>query len=589
MPRVPRHSLNWGTILADVAAVTSPIAFLVFTIMVLCLDGSEVSETSFAKWNNATTVLGTLFPIIFASTVGRFVYEVARWKLEQGVTLGTLEQLLGSQTVGSTVLTHAKLCIMNPLGVGLLFIWIFSPLGGQSLLRILGSNLESVVQNSTVVHFDPDAVSILAWYKPPSGSAAAIIDDTLRYLENWYRYPVANVPMGNSTFSMHTSYLQLNCSKQQRAMWKSGYNLTELESWVEVPVTYQNGTVYGVPRENNGNFSSQVMTTWNFGVDRFVDPFWLNDSHLPDRLGWGLPHPYTPTFTRPLIFENETGIESKPANLFFEAVIEPAGSPAQIWTYTVAAKCEIKQRYVESRVSCSRTSRQNCTVVEQRPSRRRHAPENISHLSFPTVSRFVSRGLPLAGGVSSSGRPDLSMKYLAHPKSGHIISTIYEKDFEKLSDELFSRRLSQLLNTYIILSQTDMEEQRSTEGVQLISENVTEPAQVSNLVRTYTISKPWITLCFVSCIVLLSSGVLSVVFAHLADSPEILGYASTAVRDSRFLELLPEVGSMAAMDITKMMRGERLRYGITHLTRKGQRLLGVGREVETEQIKDRFD
>ncbi|EEU42609.1 uncharacterized protein NECHADRAFT_84037 [Fusarium vanettenii 77-13-4] len=115
-----------------------------------------------------------------------------------------------------------------------------------------------------------------------------------------------------------------------------------------------------------------------------------------------------------------------------------------------------------------------------------------------------------------------------------------------------------------------------------------DPFQVSNLVQAYTISKPWITLCFVSCIVLLCSGVLSVVFAHLADSPEILGYASTAVRDSKFLELWPEVGGMAAIDITKMMRGERLRYGITHLTRKGQRLLGVGREAETEEIKDRF-
>ncbi|KAI8715740.1 hypothetical protein NCS52_01082300 [Fusarium sp. LHS14.1] len=648
MPRMERHGLDLATILGDVAAIASPVALIVFAVMVLCLDGSETSDTSYAKWNNATTVLGTLFPIIFASTVGRFVYEIARWKLEQGVTLGTLEQLLGSQTVGSTVLTHAKLCVMNPLAAGLLFIWIFSPLGGQSLLRILGSRLDPVVQNSTIVHFDSNATSIFAQLRTIGGPEFGIVDDDIRYLGNWYSallltpttaktdsmdlwgnvkipflsedvdrggwsqvswspdpeyfsslagYPVIDVPMGNSTFSMHTSYLQLNCSKWQRSIWKpnhhipqySGYNITRLEdrfNWSNV--TYKNETIYGASRQSdNDNGETMGMTTWNFGVDRFVDPFWLNNSHLRDRLPWD--DSSFKKFTRPLIFENETGIESKPANLFFEALMRPAGSSLGPRTFVVAAKCEMKQRYVESRVNCSQTIRQNCTVVAQRPSRRRHAPEDISHLSFPSTLHWVSLGLPIATGRSSSGKADLSMKYLTDSKSGYTVESIYLDAFEGVSEELFSRRLSQLFNTYLVLSQTDMGTQGTIDRMELFSENATEPAQVSNLVQKYTISKPWITLCFVSCIVLLCSGVLSMVFAHFADSPEILGYASTVVRDSKFLELLPEVGSMAAIDITKMMRGERLRYGITHLTRKGQRLLGVGREAETEQIKDRFD
>lgn len=63
MPRMERHGLDLATILGDVAAVTSPIAFLVFAIMVLCLDGSETSETLYAKWNNATTIVGGLFNV----------------------------------------------------------------------------------------------------------------------------------------------------------------------------------------------------------------------------------------------------------------------------------------------------------------------------------------------------------------------------------------------------------------------------------------------------------------------------------------------------------------------------------------------
>lgn len=562
------------------------------------------------------------------------MYEVARWKLEQGATLGTLEQLLGSQTVGSTVLTHAKLCVMNPLGAGLFFIWIFSPLGGQSLLRVLGSRLESVVQNSTIVHFHSDAAPILPPLKPQSEIGYSIYDELIRCLgichsalliapptiktdsmdlwgnvkipflseetnnHSWSQvswspdpehfssfagYPVANVSMGNSSFSMQTSYLQLNCSKQQRRVWDSGYGITDIADYYGYGnVTFQNGTIYGTRH-------GLTSAAWSFGVDRFVDPFWLNTLVLSERLGWD--RSPTNAFTRPLIFENETGIESKAANLFLDSQISPGGSVEGGRPYTITAKCEMKQKYVESRVSCSRsrTTSQNCTVVAQRPSRRRHAPENISLLAFPSTLQWVSKGLPIAAGTAITRKAGLSMRYLADPKSGHSTKNVSIDAFEKLSDGLFSRRLSQLFNTYLVLSQIDMGTHGTVNGRQLFSENITTTAQVSNLVQKYTISKPWVALCFVSCVVLLCSGVLSVVFAHLADGPEILGYASTAVRDSKFLELLPEVGSMTAIDITKTMRGERLRYGITHLTRKGKRLLGVGREAETGQIKDKFD
>ncbi|KAJ4200445.1 hypothetical protein NW767_007510 [Fusarium falciforme] len=173
---------------------------------------------------------------------------------------------------------------MNPLGAGLLFIWIFSPLGGQSLLRILGSRLEPVVQNSTIVHFDSDAASILAPLRLESEMGYSISDELIRYLGIWYRalllapptiktdsmdlwgnvkipflseetdhhdwsqvswspdpeyfssfarYPVVNVSMGNSTFYMQTSYLQLNCSKQQHSMWVFDYDITILQPYYD--------------------------------------------------------------------------------------------------------------------------------------------------------------------------------------------------------------------------------------------------------------------------------------------------------------------------------------------------------------------
>lgn len=57
LPQIQPHGFDLATILGDIATIASPIAIIVFAILVLCLDGSEASEASFAKWNNATTVV----------------------------------------------------------------------------------------------------------------------------------------------------------------------------------------------------------------------------------------------------------------------------------------------------------------------------------------------------------------------------------------------------------------------------------------------------------------------------------------------------------------------------------------------------
>ena len=103
--------------------------------------------------------LATIFPILFAAIMGRLMYQIARWKLEKGATMGTLEQLMGSRTIGSTVLTQIQLRTFNVLAVLLVLVWAFSPLGGQSLLRMLDLRLNTVVHPSAITYFDPDAQS----------------------------------------------------------------------------------------------------------------------------------------------------------------------------------------------------------------------------------------------------------------------------------------------------------------------------------------------------------------------------------------------------------------------------------------------
>ena len=584
-----------------------------------------------------------MFPILFALIVGHLLYGVAQWKLEQGVTLGTLEQLLGSRTVGATLITQVKLRSFSLLSLGLILIWVFSPLGAQAILRLLGSRFGSITETLSIVHFDSDAPSSFGSMVAASPASYEAIQNSIGYMANWYTalllapqtvktdsmdlwgnlkipflpgeemetaggngwrrvppistpdsysslagYPITRVSQGNSTFFMLSSYLQLNCTKEQQETWIAEHNLTQINiptstySWADFK--YENGSLYGTSRDRNVSYQG---TTWSIAVDRFVDKHWLNSSALMSQFNSS--EFEVKYYARPKIFENQTGVDSEATHLVFDAVISYEGNTGRGPYYGVTASCDVKQQYIESQVACIKSgtsARQNCTVIAQRPSTQQQTPENISWLSFPQIMNIVSYYLPVATG-SMSGRADLSLQYITSPQSGAIINSVGIEYFTNTSDTAFSRRLSQLLNTYILISQTESAiSGGSIDPDASFQYNGTVPAEVGNLVRLYIVSKLWVVICFVSCLVLLICGIFSVVFTHLASGPEILGYASTILRDSKFFDLPPETGGMMALNITKAMRHERLRYGFTYLTRRGQRLLGVGREEDTGRIRN---
>ncbi|KAM6511515.1 hypothetical protein FALCPG4_016519 [Fusarium falciforme] len=128
-----RSNLGPATILADVASILCPLALLGFSIVILQTEGRAIDETYFS-YQNAITTLATAFPIIFAAIMGRLMYQLSRWMLERGATMVTLEQLMGSRTLGAAFLTQAELGAFNLVGLVIVFTWIWSPLGGQALL-----------------------------------------------------------------------------------------------------------------------------------------------------------------------------------------------------------------------------------------------------------------------------------------------------------------------------------------------------------------------------------------------------------------------------------------------------------------------
>lgn len=551
--------------------------------------------------------------------------------------MGTLEQLMGSRTLGGTIITLGELRIVNLVGVLLLFVWVWSPLGGQAWLRMLTSRLETIRNPSVIIHFDTNSAPQMSrWaldsphsysgilnrialqdsiYNAALLSPNSIQDDTqdlwgnlkIPYLPSYgktevqawqdvsfrpdFHYsalvgiPLTNVLPGNTTFTMESTYVYLDCFNVTRDDWdgKGGQGLIDLNDTAIRQQQFPYESIYSVPngtwQGNPLNKTDSALTglsSWTLAIDTLSDQIWS---------GYELPNENVDYSAQdgPSLFTDETGIEARPTTLLMQVT---DGRNDMRPSDHIYAYCSVFQHYVESRVNCSLvgpTARPNCSVIRQRPSQKPHAPEDISFLSFPRVFNKLSLLLPQATHhATSSASVDPTLTHLQNLGIG-LPDMLNLQDVPR---DIFSYRLGQVINSYLLISQVfpgTLGERDST-----FEPNITVPVQRERLVEVYDISTPWASICIFSCLVFLSGGVLSVVLTRLASGPDVLGFVSTIVRDSKHFDLSPEAARMNGVDLTMTMRKMKIRYGFIRQSPEEEGLLGVGREETVYPLKSRM-
>jgi hypothetical protein len=555
--------------------------------------------------------------------------------------MGMLEQLLGSRSVGAAVVTQFQLRAINALGISLLVIWAFSPLGSQSILRALTSSLESREATSTIAIYDNLHASGLnirnRWSEgssSDSGEPANKFNGYLRVLFNamlmtpksikggpmdqwgnvkipflpfvdgnstegkdeWQErasgagifedyssvagLPVANIAFGNTTFSIESSYIELNCHNVSTATNMTGSVPDMHVQWNgSATAEFANGTWWGITSGVYNSTTSNTYRSWSIALDNFVDGYWYDMENRTRRPRFG-------SDASPLSFAEEKDIQVNPTKLFFRASL--SFGLLDDYPNILSAFCDVRQRYVESRVVCERVDAtdpsRNCTVTAQRPSQKPRPTEMISHLNFKNVFTWLTTELPQVARGGASLGADMVVQYLNDPKLNNIANISTDEMFKDIDAVAFSRRLSQVLNTYLLLSQTYLSAPGgSTEGSPL-NRNSTVEAPNTTLVHVYTVSRLWISLGMLSCLVLLAGGIMSVVSRLMAAGPEILGFASAVVRDSRHVTFPLGTDKMNGLEITKIMKNQRVRYGFTDVSRDGHLVAAVGLESETTSI-----
>lgn len=405
----------------------------------------------------------------------------------------------------------------------------------------------------------------------------------------------------NYTFDMESSYIELQCPSVvylNRSYPSYGdyinssdyYPYTSFDntslirqpSLLEFPEV-ENGTWQAcVHDENNNN------ETWILASDTFVDPLWLERksmwiwSHVPDHLAES--RELISTYYSPNAFVNETNILTSQASLLLKSVSSLSSISNTVNEFSTT--CSISQPYIESRIKCSRTDplkSGECSVIAQRVSQAPHPSTNITHLSFPWVFSTLSMMIPKASGLQNNhGLADTSLAYLFNTSSSFLLDGTNQMlpNLDQVTASDIGFRLGQLINTYLMASQA-FESIAAGISPGHIG-NLTTLASIHTYEEVYATNKPWITVFFVTALVMFLGSIAGAVFCHVSKTPEILGYASSAIRDSKYVSLAPGFGGLGGLEMTKAFENIEFRYGVVERMKSGQEMLGVSWKVNVK-------
>lgn len=552
---------------------------------------------------------------------------------------------MGSRTVASAFATNFQLRSFNVVGISLILIWALSPLGGQAILHILYTPTKFTSTPANITYYNTRQQS----YSAPTGSFAnqwfsgfsilfsssilapqAVLQSSMDIWGNvkipfhssisstgepkdsdgWvqmagnngtlvyssiFGIPLTGIGFGNTTFTMESSYIELDC-----------YNMTT------VPIP---NAIDGTPDfkgsliSTNGPFLSyqNVSTSQPYAVGwqgQDVSEMGANDSSgfiypqaCPDCLAQGLANA---SFTNGTLVYQEFESTDNVTSIF----------------------CTPSQQYVENRVFCSKDSvSQQCQVIAQRPSVLPHFPSEVTYLSFGTVALGVTALLqnstPQGYAVNQLENwildPTSTVSLISTPNSDSNNEGETPLAYVSLKD--VGDRLSQLLNAFIHGSMWNSTSYIIETPLYDIQEMVTGgrnasfvPAATSELVAmiqnrtsafTVTASQvntaqvylaffPWLIIFLISNLVMFLAAVVGTYFSRKTIIPDYLGFVSSLAKESPFIKL-PDVGiNMDGMDKAKLVKDMKVRLGDVSEFEGGDTRIGrlaFARMEETKKVQ----
>ncbi|GAM89017.1 hypothetical protein ANO11243_070510 [Dothideomycetidae sp. 11243] len=589
-PTKPRRlrPLSFGSVMLgiiDVVGAVCPILFLALAIVAKKLDGQPVLDSHGRETTLGRRAGPTLFPILFAAIAGTALKMIARLLAERGGRLGVLETLVASRTLFGVVQNQFLMNRLSLIGIGLLVLWAFSPLGGQASLRVLGlghrldNSTSSVVYQPTgpqgwpsenITQLGPQTINILPITVPLYGSLLAaplkikqssqdewsnlkiprldLVSNVTADSEGWRSVPsyplavedyasLAGISIGrmpldqnsSSTFTIEYSYTGLNCTN--RTFFAPGD-----QSW-------SNSSVYALSGDTNRtsffvSFDSRQKNPKVYGKNLYATP-------------------------RTLIFGSN--------------VAAHANTPDEGSDGTVIRDCTMQQVYLEAKVNCTFDS---CAVSAMRPSIEfAQADPNVVLYNFfgYFFSTMFSSVLDPLSMVNAT--QDIFFRGADMPFNNQATMEDVPLMFS-VDDQTFSKRLGVSINTYSQIRQgpypliqgiPNPDDPYWVNGTKTVwpSDLGEDPgrlarwstANTTTTVLIYQCQPVWLGVLLISSLVLLSLSIANAVLKFQITAPDIMGSVSSLTYDNPYVPLPPGGSVLDGTDRARALYDLRVRIG----------------------------
>ena len=460
------------------------------------------------------------------------------------------------------------------VGLAIVLVWAFSPLGGQSSLRILDTRQSGVDNRQQLYYFDTNqtegvsmlgGASDLGYFGPAINAlysasllAPEKVKSSPRDLWSNVKIPMLDALSGDKDGADGNPWINVNSTRSLNYASLSGI------------------MVAGLPTEGTTKFtfeSSYLDLNCSDGRDVRTD---LLNKTLAGKLTF---HTNTSELFLGAV-PTYDGVQA-PNSIFIDTITNASkirdyqeypnllygsneGGGDGVWLYN----CSIGTTRVEAHATCNGAL---CVVDSMRRSEKDTRPSKFNPFDVSTFPNLLL-WFPWAAGLPHDAATSPSDLYMQGQSSPFETSTEYQGDFATVPGQLFSQRLSTLLNTVwqVALAPTTTAITPS-DNLTVYTTNPDDQTHfaakpttglTSLPVTVYVASHLWIGLLLVITLILQICAVAGHYLKYTATAPDILGYVSTLTRDNPYTPLVPEGGNnLGGLERARLLRDMSVQIG----------------------------
>lgn len=513
--------------------------------------------------------------------MGQLSHKVAQYRLERGETVATLQQLMGASSVFGAISTQFSLHSVNFLGLGLLLMWLLSPVGAQSALRFLSASFLNSLSSPTLAYLDITATSNLMNASTWNSVNTAANGLFLASLVTANRTGRSSTDLwGNVKIPILGSDLERNGNSAEPTGQELVYS-----SMIGVPV-------FGMLQ--NGNTSATITTSYlAFNCSDLIKMEWgsaiFNKTHS------------TGVLSSHLVYLNGTKREAsiRWTNPIYDLDFTTGN-------YSVAT-CSVVSVPVNASIHCARSgaigSQGDCIVTAIRAREEVNQTEDLPDV-FSSADQFSSliQGLENSMPSHHAATPVIMDEFMNNPfgSYGNFDTNI---SLYKLSPDIFSQRLTQLVNSFYIarsgyqfLTMSSLPGWRANDTDEVVITyqassakfNIVEATGVQkDTILTCSLQWTWFAFFLLATLLLIASCITTCVITSRTLSPDVLGYVSSMTSQVPQIDTSVIPSTLSGWERARLLKDVSIRFGDVDAQNPKAGTLGIGLTPST--VRSRSD